>query len=193
MNLIVTPLMRKIIRFLLYIILILAVGIFLFYIQDWLRLEDTKLIRKVEVGQLLGIVLQLVVISTIAYFLNKKLSADLKRREMLSGYFEELKEKLTDLNDRVMKNAENTTIAESEYIYRKFHTLFQFVSDIKKKCDHSNVKKLFYSLPEDFATEWLEYWHVATDPTTEQMGIIHLSHEELQSKLRSWQMGLYFK
>ena len=156
-----------------------------------------QIIKKIELGQLLVVALQLIAIATVAYFLNKKLSADLKRREMLSDYFGEAKEALTDLNDRVLKNAEAPADDESEYIYRKLHSLSHFGSEIYEKCSDPKVRRLFSSFPESYMHNLMEYWQLATEPVSksEQLDVIdelNLLHDEIQSNLTAWQLGLYF-
>ena len=163
-------------------------------------IKSVQINKKIELGQLLTVFLQLSAITAIAYFLNKKLNADLKRKEMLSGYFGEAKEKLAVLNDRVRENAKNPTEIETQYIYRKLHTLSQFISLIDETCNDPKVRKLFYSVPESSIYDLMNYWQLATESDPDRIDVtldvedeLNLFYDEIQSNLTAWQLGLFFR
>ena len=184
---------------LIVIIPTLIVGIL---IGIFLSVQDDSNLREITLGDLLNVLANLFFISFVTYYIIQRSNTDLKRREMLLGYFDELKEKLLDLNSRVLANAEYPDMSEAASIRRQFKELGIFMSDAEKKCSHSEVQKLFRTLPENFLEGWTDYWEVATASPfmstsgdsipPEQIDKISSSHDALQSRLRSWQMGLYF-
>ena len=184
-------------RALVYIIPALVVGIL---IGVFLSIQDYSNLRKITLGELLNVLTNLFFISIVTYYIIQRSNTDLKRREMLLGYFDELREKLHDLNNKVLANAEQPDLSEARSIKRQFTELGIFMSDAQKQCDHSEVQKLFHTSPENFHKGWTDYWEVATESfknllepiPSEQIDIISSSHDALQSRLRSWQMGLYF-
>ena len=188
------------IKSLLYIIPALVVGIL---IGLHLSIQDYSKLREITLGELLGILTNLFFVSIVYYYIVQTSNTDLKRREMLWGYFDELRGKLRDLNDKVMANAEQpTSMPAARSINRQFKELGIFISDAQKKCCHSEVQKLFRTSPENFIDGWRNYWELATESPfmsislesvpPEQIDKISLSHDALQNRLRTWQMGLYF-
>ena len=186
------------IKSLLYIIPTLVVGILI-----GLCIQDYSKLREITLGELLGVLTNLFFISIVTYYIVQRSNTDLKRREMLWGYFDELREKLRDLNDKVMANAEQpTSMPAARSINRQFKELGIFISDAQKKCCHSEVQKLFHRSPKNFLKDWTDYWELATESPfmsislesvpPEQIDKISLSHDALQNRLRTWQMGLYF-
>ena len=118
------------IKSLLYIIPALVVGILIGHylsIQDYSKLWDI-----ITLGELLGILINLFFFSIGSYYIVQRSNTDLKRREMLWGYFDELRGKLRDLNDEVMANAERPSVPAARSITRQFKELGIFVSDAKK-------------------------------------------------------------
>ena len=188
------------IKSLLYIIPALVVGILICHylsIQDYSKLWDI-----ITLGELLGVLTNLFFIGIVTYYIIQRSNTDLKRREMLWGYFDELRGKLRDLNDEVMANAEQPSAPAARSITRQFKELGIFVSGAQKKCCHSEVQKLFRTSPRNFLEDWTDYWTLATespfmsisvDPISpDQIDKISLRHDALQNRLRAWQMGLYF-
>ena len=193
------------IKSLLYII---PVGIF---IGLYLSIQDYSKLREITLGELLNVVTNLFFIGIVTYYIIQRLNIDLKRREMLLGYFDELREKLRDLNNKVMANAEHPSVSKARSINRQFKALGILMSDAQETCRHSEVQKLFRHSevqklfrrsPKNFIDGWRDYWELATatpfmsiSPSSippEQIDKISLSHDALQSRLRTWQMGLYF-
>lgn len=187
------------IRTLVQIIPALVVGIL---IGVFLSVQDYSKLREITLGELLNVLTNLFFIGIVTYYIIQRSNTDLKRREMLLGYFDELREKLRDLNNKVLANTEHPDMSETRSIKRLFKELGIFMADAQKKCSHSEVQKLFRTSPENFLEGWQDYWAVATespfmsislDPIPpEQIDKISSSHDALQNRLRSWQMGLYF-
>lgn len=191
--------LAHIIPALVVVIPILVVGIL---IGIFLSIQDDSNLRKITLGDILNVITNLFFISIVTYYITQRSNTDLKRREMLLGYFDELKEKLRDLNNKVLANAEHPDMSETRSINRQFKELGIFMADAQKKCSHSEVQKLFRTSPENFLERWTDYWNIATASPfmsisldsipPEQIDKIFSSHDALQSRLRSWQMGLYF-
>ena len=186
------------IRTIVQIIPALVVGIL---IGVFMSVQDYSKLREITLGELLNVITNLFFISIVTYYIIQRSNTDLKRREMLLGYFDELREKLRDLNNKVMANAEKPSESEVKSINRQFKGLGIFMSDAQKMCCHSEVQKLLYTSPENFIEGWKDYWVVATASPfsisldsipSEQIDKISSSHDALQRRLRSWQMGLYF-
>ena len=187
------------IRTLIQIIPALVVGIL---IGVFLSIQDYSNLREITLGELLNVLTNLFFIGIVTYYIIQRSNTDLKRREILLGYFDELREKLHDLNSKVLANAQHPDQSETASIKRQFKELGIFMEEAQKQCDHSEVQKLFRTSPENFLERWTDYWDIATaspfmsislDPIPpEQIDIISSSHDALQSRLRSWQMGLYF-
>lgn len=192
------------IKSLLHIIPALVVGIL---IGLYLSIQDYSKLRDITLGELLNVVTNLFFIGIVTYYIVQRSNTDLKRREMLLGYFDELREKLRDLNNKVMANADHPSLDAARSINRQFKALGILMSDAHKKCCHPEVQKLFRRSPENFIDGWGDYWELATatpfmsispmsiSPSSippEQIDKISLSHDALQNRLRTWQMGLYF-
>ena len=150
----------KMIRTLVQIIPALVVGIL---IGIFLSVQDYSKLREITLGELLNVLTNLFFIGIVTYYIIQRSNTDLKRREMLLGYFDELREKLHDLNSKVMANAQHPDRFETASIKRQFKELGIFMEDAQKKCCHSEVQKLFYSSPENFLKGWTDYWAVATE------------------------------
>ena len=131
------------IRTLVQIIPALVVGIL---IGIFLSTQDYSNLREITLGELLNVLTNLFFIGIVTYYIIQVSNTNLKRREMLLGYFDELR--------------------------------------------------------ENFLERWTDYWDIATASPfmsisldsipPEQIDRISSSHDALQSRLRSWQMGLYF-
>lgn len=187
------------IRTLVQIIPALVVGIL---IGIFLSTQDYSNLREITLGELLNVLTNLFFIGIVTYYIIQVSNTNLKRREMLLGYFDELREKLHELNNKVMANTQHPDRSETASIKRQFKELGIFMEDAQKQCDHSEVQKLFRTSPENFLERWTDYWDIATASPfmsisldaipPEQIDKISSSHDALQSRLRSWQMGLYF-
>lgn len=187
------------IRTLVQIIPALVVGIL---IGIFLSTQDYSNLREITLGELLNVLTNLFFIGIVTYYIIQVSNTNLKRREMLLGYFDELRGKLHELNNKVMANAQHPDRSETASIKRQFKELGIFMEDAQKQCDHSEVQKLFRTSPENFLERWTDYWDIATASPfmsisldaipPEQIDRISSSHDALQSRLRSWQMGLYF-
>lgn len=187
------------IRTLVQIIPALVVGIL---IGIFLGTQDYSNLREITLGELLNVLTNLFFIGIVTYYIIQVSNTNLKRREMLLGYFDELRGKLHELNNKVMANAQHPDRSETASIKRQFKELGIFMEDAQKQCDHSEVQKLFRTSPENFLERWTDYWDIATASPfmsisldaipPEQIDRISSSHDALQSRLRSWQMGLYF-
>ena len=187
------------IKSLLHIIPALVVGILIGF---YLSIQDCSKLREITLGEFLGILTNLFFISFVTYYIIQRSNTDLKRREMLLGYFDELRGKLRDLNDKVMANADHPNVSAAHSINQQFKELGIFISDAHKKCCHPEVQKLFHTSPKNFLEDWTDYWALATESPfmsislesvpPEQIDRISLIHDALQNRLRTWQMGLYF-
>ena len=187
------------IKSLLHIIPALVVGIL---IGLYLSIQDYSKLRDITLGELLGVLSNLFFIGIVTYYITRRSNTDLKRREMLLGYFDELREKLRDLNNKVMANADHPSLDAARSINRQFKALGILMSDAQETCRHSEVQKLFHTSPKNFLKDWTDYWALATESPfmsisldsipPKQIDKISLSHDALQNRLRTWQMGLYF-
>ena len=187
------------IKSLVYIIPALVVGILL---GLYLSIQDYSKLREITLGELLNVLTNLFFMGIVTYYIVQRSNTDLKRREMLWGYFDELREKLRDLNNKVAAHAEHPSVSEARSINRQFKALGRLMSDAQETCRHSEARKLFRTSPENFIDNWNDYWEFATASPfmsisldsipPEQIDKISLSHDALQNRLRTWQMGLYF-
>ena len=77
------------IKSLVYIIPALVVGILL---GLYLSIQDYSKLREITLGELLNVLTNLFFMGIVTYYIVQRSNTDLKRREMLWGYFDELRE-----------------------------------------------------------------------------------------------------
>ena len=76
------------IKSLVYIIPALVVGILL---GLYLSIQDYSKLREITLGELLNVLTNLFFMGIVTYYIVQRSNTDLKRREMLWGYFDELR------------------------------------------------------------------------------------------------------
>ncbi len=123
----------------------ILIGVFI-SVQDYSKLKDITL------GELLNVFTNLFFIGIVTYYIIQRSNTDLKRREMLLGYFDELRKKLRDLNNKVMENAEHPDLSKARSINRQFKELGIFISDEKKRVPIQKFKNCFALHPKNSST-----------------------------------------
>ncbi len=76
------------IKRLVYIIPALVVGILL---GLYLSIQDYSKLREITLGELLNVLTNLFFMGIVTYYIVQRSNTDLKRREILWGYFDELR------------------------------------------------------------------------------------------------------